>query len=193
MRDPFRPNTNKQLVREAQFGFTVIGLLIALLIYVAYYRINGIGDTLPQHIRDAPVAMHVFPNSPNYDSTSNSMQPREPDPRVASNSNFPIKEKSPLIQTPKRLMEDSNNTFRSLRKTAKSIESSAAKVQSLASIPVNKKSFGLISKPASDAVKDSGFKIAKKPQPDIATSESTIVPAVKQPTQPSNRIQFNHF
>ena len=187
MRDPFRPNTNKQLVREAQFGFTVIGLLIALLIYVAYYRINGIGDTLPQHIRDAPVAMHVFPNSPNYDSKSNSMQPRDRDrdrdQRVASTSNFPTREKSPLVEAPKRLMEDSNNTFRSLRKTAKSIESSAAKVQSLASIPANKKSFGLISNPASEAVKDSGFKIANKPQLDIATSESTNVPAMEQPAQ----------
>jgi hypothetical protein len=120
MRDPFRPNTNKQLVREAQFGFTVIGLLIAVLIYVAYFRINGLGDSLPQHIRDAPIAMHVFPNSPNYDRQSNMMQSRDSNPRVASTSNSPIKQKSPLVETPKRLLEDSNSTFRSLRKTAKS-------------------------------------------------------------------------
>jgi nucleoid-associated protein YgaU len=183
MRDPFRPNTNKQLVREAQFGFTVIGLLIAVLIYVAYFRINGLGDSLPQHIRDAPIAMHVFPNSPNYDRQSNMMQSRDSNPRVASTSNSPIKQKSPLVETPKRLLEDSNSTFRSLRKTAKSIESSAAKVQSLASIPVSKKSFGLISNPASETVEDSGFKIPKKPQPDIATSESSSFAPMKDPSR----------
>lgn len=41
MHDPFRPNSNKQLIREAQIGFTVIGMLVALLIYVAWFRING--------------------------------------------------------------------------------------------------------------------------------------------------------
>jgi len=194
MRDPFRPNTNKQLVREAQFGFTVIGLLIAVLIYVAYYRINGVGDTMPQHIRDAPVAMQVFPNSPNYDPQSNLMQPRTPDPRIAkrstrpSGSSFPIRKKSPLVETPKRVMEDSNNTFRTLSKTAKSIEASAAKVRSLTNVPVSKRSVGLISNPATDSVKESGFKIAKKPKPDIATSkfpESTSRPIDPAPPKPN--------
>lgn len=42
MRDPFRPNSNKQLIREAQIGFAVIGMLASLLIYVAWFRISGV-------------------------------------------------------------------------------------------------------------------------------------------------------
>lgn len=61
MRDPFRPNSNKQLVREAQIGFTIICTLVCLLIYVAWFRLSGRFDQVPDHILNAPVAKNVSP------------------------------------------------------------------------------------------------------------------------------------
>ena len=166
MRDPFRPNSNKQLVREAQFGFAVIGLLVALLIYVAYYRLNGLGDELPQQIRDAPVALQVFPDSPNYDRTTNQMVARK----------RPTKKDSPIVAAPKRVMEESSNTFRSMQQAAKKIEGSAAKVHSLASVPINEEPVGLVSNPAA---RKPGIELpkparpkSKKPPRDVVTSRA---------------------
>ena len=62
MADPFRSNTKSQLFREAQIGLTVVALLLALLVYVAFYRITGRGRHLPDHVRNAPVAKTVSPS-----------------------------------------------------------------------------------------------------------------------------------
>ena len=166
MRDPFRPNSNKQLVREAQFGFAVIGMLVAILIYVAYYRLNGMGDELPQQIRDAPVAMQVFPDSPNYDRNTNQMIVKK----------RWTEEKSPIVTAPKRVMDESSNTFRSMQQAARKIEGSAAKVHSLASVGINEDPVGLVSNPAA---RKPDFKMPepaksdfKKPQRDVITSRA---------------------
>ncbi len=63
MRDPFRPNSNAQLIREAQIGLSLVAILLILFVYVAFYRINGYGRTIPEHVRNAPVAERVWPNS----------------------------------------------------------------------------------------------------------------------------------
>ncbi len=196
MRDPFRPNTNKQLVREAQFGFTVIGLLIAVLIFVAYYRLNNLRDITPQHIKDAPVAMQVFPNSPNYDKKSNLMLDDDSPKRVA----FPKKKESTLASAPKRIMNDSQNTFRSLNDAAESIQESAAKVNSLASTPISKQPVGLVSNPAAARPRDSGFKITNQPRPDSATRKipfpaTNLKPSTVPPMLESKSIQslLNQF
>ena len=118
MRDPFRPNTNKQLVREAQFGFTVIGLLIAVLIYVAYYRIHGPGDS--------SVAMQANSNPATIEAASDPPQPatayRQPQQQLSA--------------APKRMFEQSETALRKVGSAANSINSTVSKVQSLASVPV---------------------------------------------------------
>ncbi len=63
MRDPFRPNSNAQLIREAQIGLSLVAILLILFVYVAFYRINGYGRTIPEHVRNSPVAERVWPNS----------------------------------------------------------------------------------------------------------------------------------
>lgn len=56
MRDPFRPNSKSQLVREAQVGLSVVAILLSLFLYLAFYRITGRGRQIPEHIRNAPIA-----------------------------------------------------------------------------------------------------------------------------------------
>ena len=63
MRDPFRPNSKSQLIREAQVGLTVVAILLSLFLYVAFYRITGRGRHLPEHVRNAPVAELVWPGA----------------------------------------------------------------------------------------------------------------------------------
>lgn len=176
MRDPFRPSTNRQLVREAQFGFSVIGLLIAVLIYVAYYRLNDAGD--PPNVENSPVAMQVFPNSPNYDRDLNLMKKRTSPGRLDNQFKAPDRNVSTLVSVPKRMMDDSQSTFRSLSSAATSIEKSAAKVSSLASIPVSKDPVELVSNPAAESGPSSGFKINRKPGADVATK--MLPPPIKK-------------
>jgi len=65
MADPFRPDTKSQLLREAQIGLSIVAILLAVLVYVAFYRLTGRGQHIPDHVRDAPVAKLVWPhNSP---------------------------------------------------------------------------------------------------------------------------------
>jgi len=75
MRDPFRPNSNRQLVREAQVGFMVICALTSLLIYVAWFRLSGRFDQVPSDMLNAPVAQHVAPESWNQDFVQSTSQP----------------------------------------------------------------------------------------------------------------------
>jgi len=185
MRDPFKPNSNKQLIREAQFGFTVIGLLVATLIYVAWFRLNGLHDETPEYVRNSPVAMQVFPNSPNYDRETHTM--RSPNEGAVANvspmqvapsekpptsfAQMPLtnsKLQSPMVTVPKRIMYDSNQTARSLKDAAESIEQSANRVATLTNPPQTKKPFGLVSNPAAKGESDSGFKVLKKPEPVVA-------------------------
>ena len=127
MRDPFKPHTNKQLIREAQFGFTVIGLLVATLIYVAWFRL-GAEHQLPDEIRSSSTAMQVYPNSPNYDHATNEMVSsvsptnRETQAHKTFNS---------LAHAPQKMIKDSQRTARSLSKEAASIDESVTKVASL--------------------------------------------------------------
>ena len=59
MADPFRSNSNSQLLREAQLGLSLIAVLLAILVYVAFYRITGRGHQVPEHVRNAPAAQTV--------------------------------------------------------------------------------------------------------------------------------------
>jgi len=56
MQDPFRPNSNAQLMREAQMGFIVIGLLLCVLVYVAFYRLTNRSTRFDQMARNVAVA-----------------------------------------------------------------------------------------------------------------------------------------
>jgi len=184
MRDPFKPNSNKQLVREAQLGFTVIGLLVATLIYVAWFRLNG-EDLAPEHIRNAPVAMQVFPNSPNYDQETHTMRTPEQTAFAASSikpteilstsvSVAPPQNEKPnpaFVSVPKKMMDESIRTARSLQNAAESIEQTASRVATVTSSPKIKKPFGLVSNPAANSASDSGFKVFKQPEPDVRAKD----------------------
>ncbi len=58
MRDPFRSNSNAQLIREAQIGLSLVGILLVLFVYVAFYRISNRG-AIPEHIRNAAMATRL--------------------------------------------------------------------------------------------------------------------------------------
>ncbi len=70
MRDPFAPNSNSSVIRDAQVGLLLVAVLLGVFVYVAYYRVTGQGRTLPEHVRMAPVATAVWPNGPPEDPTS---------------------------------------------------------------------------------------------------------------------------
>lgn len=59
MRDPFRPNSNSQLIREAQIAFVVIAALLCVLVYVAFHRMSGRKMHFRQIAQSAPVAQHI--------------------------------------------------------------------------------------------------------------------------------------
>jgi nucleoid-associated protein YgaU len=71
MRDPFRPNSNQQIVRESQIGLSVVAVLIAILVWVGYYRIMHWDNELPESVRNAPVAELVWPGE-RFDRSRNS-------------------------------------------------------------------------------------------------------------------------
>ena len=56
MQDPFRPNSNAQLMREAQVGFIVIGLLLCVLVYVAFFRLTNRSNRFDEMSRNVAVA-----------------------------------------------------------------------------------------------------------------------------------------
>ena len=64
MRDPFRPNSDSQLIREAQIAFVVIMVLVGVLVYVAYHRVAGKKFHFRQMAKAAPLAQHI--NDTNY-------------------------------------------------------------------------------------------------------------------------------
>jgi len=68
MQDPFRPNSNAQLMREAQAGLVVIGLLLCVLVYVAFYRLTNRSSRFDLMARNVPVAQPI--NSDPYEAHS---------------------------------------------------------------------------------------------------------------------------
>ncbi len=64
MADPFRPDAKSQLLREAQIGLSVVAVLLAILVYVAFFRITGRGRQIPEHVLNAPVAKTAWPDVP---------------------------------------------------------------------------------------------------------------------------------
>ena len=166
MRDPFKPNSNKQLIREAQFGFTVIGLLVAVLIYVAWFRLNGLHDRTPAHIRDAPIAVQVFPNSPNYDRESHEMIGG-----VSARGSASLPGKKKIADAPRRMMEDSQDTARHLSTSASAIDRTATRVASMIGQPKNKTSS--IASTTAPSKGSSGFK-------PLPTPKTKSLPAPKK-------------
>ena len=63
MSDPFRSNSRSQLVREAQIGLSVVAVVLALFLYVAFYKIMGRGQEFPEHVLRAPIAETVSPGA----------------------------------------------------------------------------------------------------------------------------------
>jgi hypothetical protein len=63
MRDPFRPNSDSRLVREAQFAFVVILVLLGVLIYVAFYRVAHKKFHFHQIAQSAPLAQNIEDNT----------------------------------------------------------------------------------------------------------------------------------
>lgn len=59
MPDPFRPNSNAQLIREAQFAFFVIAALLCVLAYVGFQKFNGRKIYFQEIAQTAPVAKHI--------------------------------------------------------------------------------------------------------------------------------------
>ena len=81
MSDPFRPETNHQLIREARFGLMLIAITVGIFSYVVYQRLTGSANRIPEHVLRAPVATRVWPGderpdvaSINRHSHSNSQQ-----------------------------------------------------------------------------------------------------------------------
>lgn len=73
MRDQFRTDVSKQLVREAKIGLSVVSVLLALFLYVAFYKISGRGRHLPDHVRNAPIGESDWSDtSPVFNSTTSS-------------------------------------------------------------------------------------------------------------------------
>ena len=56
MKDPFQPNPKDQLIREAQVGFVIIGLLLCVLVYVALHRFVGRQQRYEVLAQNVPVA-----------------------------------------------------------------------------------------------------------------------------------------
>ena len=61
MSDPFRPQSNQQLLREARIGLTLLAITLIVFSYVCYQRIAGSGIQIPDHVLNAPIANSVWP------------------------------------------------------------------------------------------------------------------------------------
>ena len=70
MNDPFRTETNHQVLREARIGLLILAVTLGVFSYVAYKRISGSGLDLPKHVLNAPVAESVWPGAPPANATN---------------------------------------------------------------------------------------------------------------------------
>lgn len=101
MADPFRPDSKSQLLREAQVGLSIVAILLALLVYIAFYRITGQGRHIPEHVRNAPVAQLVWPGQQDNRVAVREieMTPQEFRDRMPKPSSIPVAEASVTART----------------------------------------------------------------------------------------------
>lgn len=99
MQDPFRPNSNAQLMREAQIGFIVVGLLLCVLVYVAFYRLTNRSSRFDEIARNVAVA-----------------EPIDSDPYQAHSA----------IQIEQKLAKDSKGPFAAIQEFASVIKNSGS-------------------------------------------------------------------
>ncbi len=63
MSDPFVPgNSESQLIREAKIGFTIVLFVSCTLGYWGWVQYQRVRQSIPEHVRNAPVARHVGPD-----------------------------------------------------------------------------------------------------------------------------------
>ena len=107
MQDPFRPNSNAQLMREAQVGFIVIGLLLCVLVYVAFYRLTNRSSRFDEIARNVAVAEPV--DSDPYQAHSVVQIEQRRQERLASDKNraFAASDKSTSMVKPFGLQQTS--------------------------------------------------------------------------------------
>ncbi len=88
MQDPFRPNSNAQLMREAQIGLIVVGLLLCVLVYVAFYRLTNRSSRFDEISRNVPVAEPI--DSDPYQAKSVVKLEQKIDDRLEGNKTKPF-------------------------------------------------------------------------------------------------------
>ena len=188
MRDPFKPNTNKQLVREAQMGFSVIGLLVAILIYVAYFRTHRFGDEFIDKFDHGTVAANAGPELKNGSPTVSFDR---------ASVERPSAEKKEALDMPRQLLADTESNSRRLQAAAKAIERSVSSVQTLSSVPVKKNLIGLVANPAiathaqsSDAQTIEDSTPLQKPETNFQTG-STFENLPPQNRAVQNQLKYN--
>ena len=82
MNDPFNTQSvNRQLMREAKIGFSVVLLLAGFFVYVGYFRMGRFQADLPAHIVAAPVATNV-----GQEYYENFLPPENPGQRSAAST-----------------------------------------------------------------------------------------------------------
>jgi nucleoid-associated protein YgaU len=60
MSDPFAPESNHKVIREAQASLSLIAILLIVFVYVTYYRMTGQGSRVPEHVLRAPVSKSIW-------------------------------------------------------------------------------------------------------------------------------------
>jgi nucleoid-associated protein YgaU len=90
MHDPFSAHSNSQLIREAQRGFAIVAVLLALLGYVIFFKFIGSLTEIPEHVREAPIAQPIWPynqppTEPPTEPKSKRMQDYQVDQFVSGN------------------------------------------------------------------------------------------------------------
>ncbi len=64
MTDPFSPDSShSQLIREAKVGLSIVMVVLVSVLYWSFHRYQQIRHNVPDHIRNAPVATQVGPDS----------------------------------------------------------------------------------------------------------------------------------
>lgn len=80
MNDPFRPEANPQLMREARVGLTLLAITLGLFSYVAYHKLMGSGTKLPDHVVNAPIATAVWPGDDPTQMAAQAKRVEKPEP-----------------------------------------------------------------------------------------------------------------
>ncbi len=84
MSDPFAPQSNHKVLREAQASLSLIAILLIVFVYVTYYRMTGQGSRVPEHVLRAPVSEAAWSNEDDGQSPilRQSNNPRNLDQRI---------------------------------------------------------------------------------------------------------------